>query len=177
MIKSEGVPVLCADELARAAVDPGKPAYKKIVRAFGRRVLNKDKSINRARLGAVVFTSETKRKKLERIVHPEVIRELKKSIGNLKRRGKKTVVLDIPLLFEERLDRLCDKVIVVYAPETEMKKRLKARNALGTGEIKNRIASQMPVEEKRKRADIVIDNSGPLFKTKVQVEKLLRQLQ
>ncbi|MBI4412133.1 MAG: dephospho-CoA kinase [Deltaproteobacteria bacterium] len=176
MIRSKGIPVLCADELARHAVDPGKPAWQKIVRAFGRVILNKDKTINRARLGAVVFVSGTKRKKLNTIVHPEVIRELKKSIGNLKRRGEKAVVLDIPLLFEGKLDRLCDKVIVVYAPETEMKKRLQERNALTASEIKSRIASQMPIGEKRKRADIVIDNSGPLSKTRLQVKKLLHQL-
>ena len=176
MIRSEGIPVLCADELARHVVDPGKPAYKKIVKAFGRIILNKDKTINRARLGAVVFVSETKREKLNTIVHPEVIRELKKLIGNLKRRGKKAVVLDIPLLFEGKLDRLCDKVIVVYAPETKMKKRLKERNSLSADEIKNRIASQMPIEEKRKRADIVIDNSGPLSKTRLQVRAVLECL-
>ncbi|MBI2339491.1 MAG: dephospho-CoA kinase [Deltaproteobacteria bacterium] len=175
MIAGEGIPVVCADELARLAVDPGKPAYKKIVRAFGRTILNRDTSINRARLGAVVFTSSAKRKKLERIVHPEVIRELKRSIQKLRRRGKKIVVLDIPLLFEERLDRLCDKAIIVYAPEKEMRQRLRERNALSSGEIESRIASQLPIEEKRKRADIVIDNSGPLSKTRLQVQKLLHQ--
>lgn len=176
MMAGEGIPVVCADELALDAVDRGKSAYKKIVRTFGRAVLNKDKSINRARLGAVVFTSAAKRKKLERIVHPEVIRELKKSIEKLKRRGKKAVVLDIPLLFEEKLDRLCDKVIVVYAPETKMRQRLQERNALTASEIKSRIASQLSIEEKRKRADIVIDNSGPLSKTRLQVQKIIRSL-
>ena len=111
-------------------------------------------------------------------MHPLVVKEMKKEIGKMDSRfrgnDKGSVVLDIPLLFEEKLDRLCEKTVVVYAPAALQKKRLKKRNRLSEKEIKNRLKSQMPIEQKKKKADFVIDNSGSLIVTRQQVQNFLR---
>lgn len=175
MIRDTGIHVVCADDLARKAVDPGKPAYEKIIHTFGREILKQDKTIDRAKLGSIVFSSEEKRKKLNSLVHPEVIREMKDRIVELKNRKEKIAVLDISLLYEENLNSLCDQVIVAYAPDELMLKRGLKRDDLSKEEIKQRIASQMSIEEKKKRADYVIDNSGTVEETREQVEKMLER--
>ena len=196
-LKRRGIPVICADDLARKAVARKSAALQKIVRAFGRQVLKSGGELNRPLLAKIVFASPKKRKILNRIVHPFVVSEIKKKIqkmdsppitaGNDKlisplplwegARGRgKVIVLDVPLLFEEKLDRLCDKTVVVYAPAALQRKRLKKRNKLSDREITNRLKSQMPIEKKKRLADFVIDNSGSLEKTKKQLIVILRAL-
>lgn len=171
MIRRKGIPVICADDLARRAVRRGRPALKKIARIFGPGVITRNGELNRPLLGKIVFASSVKRKKLNQIMHPLVVKEMQKAIS--KNKKKKLIVLDVPLLFEEKLDRLCDKTVVIYAPATLQKKRLKKRNRLSDREIRNRLKSQMPIEKKKKLADYVIDNSGAMAQTSKQVNKLI----
>lgn len=117
MLKKRGIPVIDADLIAREVVEVGKKAYTEIVNAFGKEILNEDLTINRARLGSIVFQNEDKREKLNSIVHPEVRLEMKRRQEQLISEGAKAVVLDIPLLFESNLKHLVDKVIVVYTEE------------------------------------------------------------
>src|SRR3990167_8941165 len=100
IMRQMGVAILCADTAAKKVVEKGATAYKKIIKTFGQKVVNKDKSLNRTRLGEIVFSSEAKRKVLNSIVHPEVINELKKEISRMETLQRKVVVLDIPLLYE-----------------------------------------------------------------------------
>jgi len=176
IMRQMGVAILCADTAAKKVVEKGATAYKKIIKTFGQKVVNKDKSLNRTRLGEIVFSSEAKRKVLNSIVHPEVINELKKEISRMETLQRKVVVLDIPLLYEEGLEELCHKVVVVYAPEPMMEKRIFLRDNLARDEIRKRIASQLSIEEKKKRANYVIDNSADLAKTQSQVEWVLREI-
>ena len=176
-IQEKGMPVICADKLAREVVEPGKPAYQKIVQEFGGKILHPDKTINRPRLAALVFSSPEKLKKLNSLIHPHVVSGMKKEIKRFKNKNQKMVVLDIPLLFEEKLDKLCDEVVVVYIPEKIQRERLKKRDALSEEEISIRILSQMPLAEKLRRAHTIIDNSGGLIETKKQVEKFFQRLQ
>ncbi|MBX7148304.1 dephospho-CoA kinase [bacterium] len=176
LLKKKGLPVLCADEVAHRAIRPQGKAYQKIVKTFGKEILKKDKTINRAILGKIVFENIKKRKKLNAIVHPQVRNDMALWLKKQHTLKKKAVVLDIPLLFESGLDKLCHHVIVVYTPEKHMLKRLIKRNKFKTAEAKSRISSQMSIELKKKRADFVIDNSGTLAKTKKQVDTLIKTM-
>lgn len=176
LIREKGIPVICADELARKVVEPGYPAYKKMIAEFGEKILNPDKTLNRPKLALLVFSSPEKLKKLNSLIHPAITQEMKEEIERLKKKKEKMVVLDIPLLFEEGLDELCDKAIVVYAPEETQRERLKKRENLSDQEITSRLKSQMLIEEKKKLGDFVIDNSGTPEETKAQLEGVLEKI-
>lgn len=173
MLKKRDIPVIDADLIAREVVEVGKKAYTEIVNAFGKEILNEDLTINRARLGSIVFQNEDKRKKLNSIVHPEVRLEMKRRQEQLISEGAKAVVLDIPLLFESNLKHLVDKVIVVYTGEKNQLERLMKRNNFSKEEALSRINAQMPLKEKVKFADAVINNDGTLEETEQQLENIL----
>jgi dephospho-CoA kinase len=173
MLKKRGIPVIDADLIAREVVEVGKKAYTEIVNAFGKEILNEDLTINRARLGSIVFQNEDKREQLNSIVHPEVRLEMKRRQEQLISEGAKAVVLDIPLLFESNLKHLVDKVIVVYTGEKNQLERLMKRNNFSKKEALSRINAQMPLKEKVKFADAVINNDGTLEETEQQLENIL----
>ncbi|MEK5270880.1 dephospho-CoA kinase [Aeribacillus sp. FSL K6-8394] len=173
MLKKRGIPVIDADLIAREVVEVGKKAYTEIVNAFGKEILNEDLTINRARLGSIVFQNEDKREKLNSIVHPEVRLGMKRRQEQLISEGAKAVVLDIPLLFESNLKHLVDKVIVVYTEEKNQLERLMKRNNFSKEEALSRINAQMPLKEKVKFADAVINNDGTLEETEQQLENIL----
>lgn len=176
MLKKRRIPVICADRIAREALNVGHPCFDRVVSTFGKGILNPTRTINREDLARIVFSSTRARRKLNRIVHPYVIREMKMEIARLKKSGKKRVVLDIPLLYEEKLDRICDKVIVVYAPEKMALRRLLKRKGMSGEDARRRLKTQISIEKKKKWADYVIDNSGSLLATQIQVEKCLSRL-
>ncbi|MBT9249388.1 dephospho-CoA kinase [Bacillus halotolerans] len=173
MLIDKGITVIDADIIAKQAVEIGMPAYRQIIDEFGEDILLENGDIDRRKLGALVFTNEQKRLALNSIVHPAV-RE-----GMLKRRDESIanqetfVVLDIPLLFESKLESLVDKIIVVSVTKELQLERLTKRNQLTVEEALSRIRSQMPLEEKVSRADNVIDNSGTREETKQQLEEIL----
>lgn len=176
MIRQIGIPIICADRLAHQVVKPGCKAYQDIVKTFGRSILNKNATINRAKLGMIIFDNEKKRQRLNAIVHPEVMNVMKDQMTKLEKRGTKSVVLDIPLLYEEGLDTMCNEVIMVYAPVRQLKQRLIIRDKLDETQVNKRLKAQMSIEEKKKRAEHLVNNSGDLTKTQEQVERLLRQI-
>lgn len=176
IIREEGIPVICADEIAHQVVEVGTPAYQQITQFFGKEILSPDQSINREKLGALVFQNKEKRKLLNSIVHPEVIKKMEQEIKNHQKNRKLLIFLDIPLLYESGLENMCNQVAVVYAPETIMIERIKKRDGLSDQEIKNRIASQMSIEEKKEKADYVIDNSKSIAQTKKQVQDLMNKI-
>jgi dephospho-CoA kinase len=120
-----------------------------------------------------VFASSEARRKLNKITHPHIFLQLAKTLLWHWIQGTQTIVLDAPLLFETNLQKVCNLVVVVYAPQEVQLQRLMTRNNLSESEATQRIASQMSIEEKRKRAHYVIDNSGELRETQKQVENLL----
>lgn len=165
-----GARVIDADLLAREVVMPGQPAYARIVEEFGRQVVQEDGSLDRKALGAVVFADATKRKRLEEITHPAIGARQQRILSVLDEEAFEGVVIwDAALLFEGGGVAKMDRVVVVYAdPETE-RRRLMERDGLSDAGAGARIGSQMPVAEKAKLADHVIDNSGTREETERQV--------
>ncbi|WP_199425614.1 dephospho-CoA kinase [Thermaerobacillus caldiproteolyticus] len=173
MMRELGIPVIDADQVAREVVEIGKEAYKNIIEVFGREILQENGEINRAKLGAIVFHDEEKRKKLNAIVHPAVRQHMLAKKEEYIHRGEKTIVLDIPLLFESGLTHFVDKIIVVYVDEHIQLERLMKRNGFSQDEALARIQAQMPLHEKVKKADAVIDNNGTIEETKQQLLQIL----
>ncbi|AXI09660.1 dephospho-CoA kinase [Oceanobacillus sp. 143] len=171
------IPVIDADKIAREVVEPGEAAYEGIVAAFGEAILIEDKTLDRKKLGSIIFADEDKRQTLNSIVHPEVRKQMIEQRDALIAAGKRCIVLDIPLLFESNLTSLVDKTIVVYVDESIQLQRLMERDGLAEQAAKQRIASQIPVEEKVKLANAVINNNGSKKESYEQLEQILSDWQ
>lgn len=166
-----------ADKIAHKLIEPEKPAWKKIVARFGEKILNPDKTINRSKLGNIVFSREHDRNFLNKIIHPLVLEEKKKTIKNLKKDGQyKIFVSEAALTIESDFTQFFDKIIVVYCNEETQIKRLRKRNNISRDEALNKIKTQMSSKEKLKYADYTIDTSGSLLHTVEQTERLFRHL-
>ena len=165
-----GARVIDADLLAREVVMPGQAAYARIVEEFGPQVVQEDGSLDRKALGALVFGDPAKRKRLEEITHPAIGLRQQRILSVFDEEALEGVVLwDVALLYEGGGAAKMDRVVVVYAdPETE-RRRLMERDGLSDADARARIASQMPIAEKAKLADYVIDNSGTREETERQV--------
>jgi dephospho-CoA kinase len=179
MFKDLGAKIVDADKLGHSVILPHRPAWKKIIRLFGKDFLRNDRTIDREKLGKIVFTNQTLLKKLNEITHPEIIKLIKKEINlarNKTHNQEKILIIDAALIYEAKIDKLMDKIIVVHIDEDEQVRRLIKRNDLPKEEALQRIKSQMPMKEKVKIADYVIDNSNSLEKTKEQVETIWQEL-
>ncbi|WP_088808887.1 MULTISPECIES: dephospho-CoA kinase [Listeria] len=176
MLQDAGVPVVDADISAREVVMPGTTGLKQIAEAFGTDILQADGTLNRAKLGEIIFEDAAKRELLNQIVHPLVRADMLAKRRILFSKGEKWVVFDIPLLFESKLTDLVDITLVVATSEETQLARLKKRNHLTEKEARLRIESQMPIAEKRLYADIVIDNDDSLATTRKQVDEFLQRL-
>lgn len=176
MLGEKGFPIIDADIAARAVVEPGQPALQEIADTFGSDLLMADGSLNREKLGSIIFHDEAKRKQLNEIVHPAVrawmIAEKNKAIE----KGHKTIIFDIPLLFESKLTWMANRTLLVYIAPAIQLQRLMSRNSYTEEEASARIRSQMPIEEKKGLADDVIDNSGTREETAKQLEQWLTRL-
>ncbi|EAG6100597.1 dephospho-CoA kinase [Listeria monocytogenes] len=169
MIQQAGIPLVDADIAARKVVEPGTEGLKEIVAYFGEEILLADGTLDRAKLGEIIFKDKEKRKKLNEITHPRVKDYMLEARERFFRAGEELVFFDIPLLFESHLESLVDQIVVVWTtPETELK-RLMERNNLTKEDALRRIESQMGIDEKARKADFVIDNNESLEKTQKQV--------
>lgn len=176
MFKALGIPVLCADEAAHAVTLPGERAYTKIVKSFGRGIVNPNGTLDRTALAAIVFSDATRRAKLESIVHPEVRRRINLEIARLKRAREPIVVLDIPLLFETSWDVFCDATVCVVAPRESQIERLVKNRKMSRREALARIGAQMPLRDKARFADYVLKNNGTKAALQKQVVNLASEL-
>ena len=170
---SLGLVVIDADVEARLAVEKGEPAYREIVAHFGSGILLEDGSLNRARLGEIVFSDEKQRAVLNGIVHPEVRNRMNAKQEEAVKAGSPAVILDIPLLFENKLDATVEKTVLVYVKKDTQIQRLMDRNALSLEQAQLRVAAQMPLEEKRVLADRIIDNNGTVEDSQAQALQIL----
>ncbi|EAE3615794.1 dephospho-CoA kinase [Listeria monocytogenes] len=169
MIQQAGIPLVDADIAARKVVEPGTEGLKEIVAYFGEEILLADGTLDRAKLGEIIFKDKEKREKLNEITHPRVKDYMLEARERFFRVGEELVFFDIPLLFESHLESLVDQIVVVWTtPETELK-RLMERNNLTKEDALRRIESQMGIDEKARKADFVIDNNESLEKTQKQV--------
>ncbi len=170
MFHKAGAAIIDADAIARQVVAPGLPAWQEIQSIFGEQVVDAHGFIDRTALGDLVFQDPLLRKQLEGIIHPRVRRQVDREMKNLQRTQPNTVVIqDIPLLLEaEMADGLCE-IIVVYAPALVQLNRLISERGIPEHAALARIKAQMPMDDKCRRATIVINNSGPLSHTEKQV--------
>ncbi len=177
ILKKAGAVIIDADRIAREVVKKGLPAYREIVENFGEIVLLSNGEINRSVLGDLIFNDPRKKQLLNRIVHPHVRRETNRRLKDMENSSPDTIaVLDIPLLFEAEMHKDLSEVIVVYAPEHIQIKRLMKRDNISEADAVARVRSQMPIEEKKNRATIVIDNSGTMEDTRKQTLEIFKTL-
>ncbi|MEC2077649.1 dephospho-CoA kinase [Metabacillus fastidiosus] len=175
MFKEKNITVVDADQIARDVVEIGEPAYKAIVQHFGKEILNNDETINRAKLGSIIFQNEEERKILNNIVHPEVRKEMMRQTEIAKENKEEIVVLDIPLLYESNLTHLVHKTLLVYVDENVQVKRLMERNNYTYEEAKMRMEAQLSLKDKLKLADNVINNNGTIGETEEQLNELINE--
>jgi dephospho-CoA kinase len=163
-LSDAGARVIDADKIAREVVQQGTPGYNAILDVFGRTILLPGGDIDRKRLGEIIFNDPDKKARLDAIVHPMVSARSAEMIAQIAAETPDAVViLDIPLLLEAGMGSDLAEVIVVYVPENIQLKRLMNRDGIDEQSAMARIRSQMPIEEKRKHATVVIDNSGTIF--------------
>src|SRR3954463_12814585 len=177
MLADRGATVIDADMLAREAVEPDTQALKDIVKRWGKDVINKDGSLDRAALRRIVFADQFELDALNRIVHPGVTRLRDREIARARERGDDLVVCVIPLLFERNLVEEFDTIVLVDSPRPLRLERLVATRGLEETDAMNMIVSQMPAELKRARADYCIENSGSLDDLERDVDALWSYLQ
>ncbi|WP_144510951.1 dephospho-CoA kinase [Bacillus sp. FJAT-22090] len=175
MLKELGYPIIDADIVARVVVEKGTETLETIKEVFGLEVISENGSLNRERLGEIIFTSPAKRKQLNDIIHPAIRAEMVRQKEVLITEGHPTIIMDIPLLFESKLQSYVDKIIVVTVTEEKQLERLMARNNFSLEEAKSRIQSQLPLSVKEKEADAVIYNNGTREYTEEQLKKILQQ--
>lgn len=172
-LSENGFVIVDADIASRKAVEAGSSGLEEIRTVFGDGVIQEDGTLNRKALGEIIFKDKNQREKLNAIIHPRVrdIMEAEKEEGLAL---DKPVVMDIPLLFENKLEHTVDEVWVVYVPKEVQIERLMARNQLSLEEAESRVSSQLSIEEKKQKADKVIDNSDSLQSLYHQLELLIQ---
>ena len=173
-LKDKGYIVLDADVYAKKIMEPGQVAYENIVNYFGPEIVNEDRTINRKALGNLVFNNKDKLKQLNQFTHPEVKRLMRED--QEKYLPENHVFLDIPLLFENNRHEMCDFVITVYVTYDNQLERLMTRNGFSEEEAKSRIASQMNLDEKKRRSDVVFDNNTTKEALYKQIDGFLSKL-
>lgn len=177
MLRKAGARIIDADRISHKVVAPGKPAWKQILAVFGKQVLQADNTIDRKRLGAVVFNDSGLRRQLENIIHPLVYAQINTEVEHYRRTDPQTLIVqDIPLMMETGAHARFTEVILVYIPPEAQLRRLMQRDAISEAEARSRIDAQMPIDAKRDLATIIIDNSGSLAETQAQVTKVYRRL-
>ena len=175
MLRRLGAVIIDADALSRSLTADGGEALPLIRQAFGDGVFQPSGSLDRQKLGAVVFGNAAARETLNGILHPMVYRRMEEEMQKCRESGAKVVVLDVPLLFETHGEILADLTLCAVAPEEVQIARLKSRNGLSRDEALSRIRSQMPNAEKARRSDIVIDTNRPLPELEGMIQTLYQE--
>ena len=175
-LRDLGLPIIDADLIAREMVKPNEAGYRDIVDHFGKGILNPDQTINRRRLAKIIFSDPEERERLNFLLHPRIVKEIKRRIENFKEKGEEMVIVDAALLIAAGQLPLVDKLIVVIVSERLQIKRLAQRDHLTEKEARKRIATQMSLSEKMKLADYVVNNSGPVRKTAKRVKEVYNRL-
>ena len=177
MFRDKGSYIIDFDVLAHEVQNPGQPAWKCIIDSFGRDVLDKEERIDRARLADIVFEDEEKLAMLNGIVHPAVFGAWAARLREIESVKPEAIVLsDVPLLIEAGVKHLFDLIILVYITPEEQLRRIMVRNGYSAEEAKKRLSSQMPIDEKIRHADIVINNQASLESAKKRVDEVWEEL-
>ena len=172
MLREAGIPVLDADRISREVTSLGGRAYDAVVRAFGREVLRDDGSIDRKRLGEIVFADPASREQLERITHPAILEAMKEAISGIEREGHRAAVVEATLIHESGRKGLFEAVISVTCGRETAMSRLATRDGMSRSQAEARLRAQMSADRKAGASDYVIDNSGNIEETRIQVVAL-----
>lgn len=177
ILRELGTLVIDADEVSREVMVPHTKCWKKVIRYFGKEILREDLTIDRKELADLVFNNPEQLVKLNSVVHPEIMRLIEEKLEEIKEKDPQAmVVIDAALLVETGMYKSCDKLVVVFAREETQIKRLMARDGVSKDEAQRRVNSQLPLKEKVKLADFVIENEGALRETREEVEKVFKAL-
>ena len=174
--KKKNIPIVDSDQIAHELMAKNQASYKAIVGHFGEGVLAADGEIDRKKLGSIVFNDKNQLKSLNELTHPLILNNMEEKITQYQAQGEPLVILDIPLLFEDDLSHYCDATLLVTAPPQLELSRLMARNNLSEEDAQKRIASQMPLSEKEKLADYVIENAGTVNDLENKLSSLLEEI-
>ena len=169
MFASYGAKLIDADKLAHRVISPQTESYKKICGIFGKGILKRNRTVDRRKLAQIVFDNKNLLKKLNAIIHPEVISMIR---GQIKTAKSRIIILDAPLLLEAGLKKIVDKLIVIKITRNKQIERIQNRTSLSRPALLKRIACQIPLRLKERLADFVIDNSGTIKKTRKQAEEI-----
>ncbi|MDM5278724.1 dephospho-CoA kinase [Paenibacillus silvae] len=173
-LASKGALLIDADVIAREVMMPGHPVLAAAVQRFGQAILNADGTLDRKKLGSIVFQHPEERKALEAITHPAIRKEMRERAAAYEmQHPDKLIVSDIPLLYESGLEDGFEEIMVVYVPREVQLERLMSRDQMTQADAEARIAAQMDIERKKERANIVIDNSGSWAQTEKQLQAFL----
>ncbi len=173
LFSSLGAHIIDTDLIAREVVEPGKPAYLEVAEYFGEKVLNRDGSLDRELIRDKIIRDQALRDKLNSITHPRISAVVEDRIAEYRQKGDgMPIIVDVPLLYEVGWDRLFPRVILAYAPVPIQIRRLMERDRLSREIAELTLTVQMSIEEKKKKASYIIDNSGTQEKTLAQVEAL-----
>jgi dephospho-CoA kinase len=172
MLREAGIPVLDADRVSREVMVPGGGAYDAVVQAFGRGIVRDDGSIDRKRLGEIVFADPASRERLEKITHPAILEAMKEALAGIEREGHRAAVVEATLIHESGRKGLFEAVISVTCDRETAISRLASRVGMPRGEAEARLRAQMDAGRKADASDYVIDNSGSLDETRRRVVAL-----
>jgi dephospho-CoA kinase len=176
MLRDAGIPVLDADRISKEVTAPGGRAYDAVVQAFGKGIVRDDGSIDRKRLGEIVFSDPASRERLERIAHPAILEAMKEEIAGIERKGHRAAVVEATLIHETGRKGLFDAVISVTCDRETAISRLAARDGMSRGQAEARLRAQMDADQKAEASDYVIDNSSSTEETSRQVNRIARIL-
>jgi dephospho-CoA kinase len=176
LFKRCGIPVLSADALAHDAVSPGTDGLREVVEAFSTDILHADGSLDRRKLGQIVFNDPAAKRRLEGIVHPRVQERFLECARELSGEGAQAMIYEVPILFERDLDAMFAATILVCSSEAERIRRVTTRDGVSEREVQDRIHNQLPDLDKRARATYVIDNDAEMDALRDQVAALAFEL-
>lgn len=176
-LQEMGAVLISADKIGHQVIEPGKAAYHNLIEAFGIGILNPDRRINRKKLGDIVFKDPQKLQLLNQLTHPPIMQEIKLKLAQIQQEQPAAiVVMEIPLLYETRMEKLFDQVWVVWVDRDTQIERLMARDAIDRSDAIRRIDSQMPLNEKARRADLLIDNRGSIEETVATTTRIFNNI-
>ncbi len=177
ILEELGAPLIDLDVIARQVVEPGTVALENIIDYFGKQVLHEDESLDRKKLSNIIFQDMEKRKKLESFTHPPIFEEFFKQVDEIAKKTPGVIIqVSIPLLIEENLQFMFDKIVVVYISQEQQMERLALRDGLNQADAANMLKSQLPIDEKVGYADFVINNENSIEETRRQVEEMWQEL-
>jgi dephospho-CoA kinase len=177
VFQKKGAIILCGDQIGKEVVEKNKKVLKELVKTFGKEILNKNQSLNRRKLGEIAFASKESKEKLNKIIHPHLLRELRKRIENLKNKNYEGMVtIDAALIVEWGLQKELDYLVFVESKREDKIRRLQNQKGYSRKEAIDRIKSQLPEITKKRLADFVIKNDEGLKELKRKAESIWEKI-